>query len=474
MNITRFVGKKGCDNDSYRLAIADESSAVIDTVSAESNVTLQFRRDGKLLHVPMTSDVRDLVDTSVSIYIADELAAREEEPDGWTRDFRMCVPVREPERWNKAKQDLKQTLLFLAQDRFQFEFPERGELSRRVRHRQKLPAGYDAVCLFSGGIDSLLGAHQLLKAGRKVVLVGHQADGVTAAAQKKLAAELRRLFPNATTLVQCRVARSKIVKPAFGIPAKVEESHRPRSFLFLSLAVAIARATKIKDIYIPENGLIALNPPLQISRVGSHSTRTAHPIYITRYLAFLRSAGLFDGTIRNPFLYESKTDMLRTLDPSLIALVKRSVSCSHPSRYQDEGVRHCGYCVPCLYRRAAMMVCGLDRRQDYAYDVFSSRGSIKKRIPLTAYKQVDTRAIVLFALRILRARKLDLEKLVLAHGYFPPDVGREIGLTHSDDYGLWTDMLRRWAEDFMREVPSRCVRARKKMYGLNPSGAHVS
>src|SRR5262249_34675144 len=151
---------------------------------------------------------------------------------------------------------------------------------------------------------------------------------------------------------QCRVARSKNVKPAFVLPPKVEDSHRPRSFLFLSLAVAIARVTNITHVYIPENGLIALNPPLQVSRIGSHSTRTAHPVFLTRFLKFLRSANLFEGTIQNPFLYLSKTDMLRGLDPSLIPLVTRSVSCSHPSRYHDEGVRHCGYCVPCMYRRA--------------------------------------------------------------------------------------------------------------------------
>jgi len=474
VDVIRFVGAKSCADQAYQDGIAAGSSAVIDSFSAESNVTLQFRRDTKLLRVPMQSEIRDLVDLAVSVYIADELVARESSLDGWTRDFRMCIPVRQPAQWEHADHDLSRTLSFLSQDRFHFEFPERTELDRSVRHRVGLPAGFDAICLFSGGIDSLLGAHQLLRAGRKVILLGHQAEPVTAAAQKTLAAELGRRFPNATTHVQCRVARSKNEKPSYALPPKVEDSHRPRSFLFLALAVAVARATKIKDVYIPENGLIALNPPLQVSRIGSHSTRTAHPIYLTRFVTFLRSAGLFDGTIRNPFLYESKTDMLRAMEPSLIPLVTRSVSCSHPSRYHDEGVRHCGYCVPCLYRRAAMMVCGLDRDWDYAYDVFSTRRSLKKHRPLTPYKLADVRALVPFAERVSRARTLEMEKLILAHGYFPPDVGREIGISQSGDYRLWTEMLRRWADDFMREVPSRCVVDRKRMYGLIPSGAEVS
>ena len=58
-------------------------------------------------------------------------------------------------------------------------------------------------------------------------------------------------------------------------------------------------------------GLSRLNSSLQISRVGSLSTRTAHPIFLKNFLDLLRSLGIYEGTIRNPFLYESGTDMLR-------------------------------------------------------------------------------------------------------------------------------------------------------------------
>jgi 7-cyano-7-deazaguanine synthase in queuosine biosynthesis len=473
MDVIHFVGAAGCGDRAYRDGLQDRSVAVIDTLSAERNVTVQFRRDGRLVRVPMQDDVCDLVDLAVTVYIADELLKREHSDDGWTRDFRLILPVREPKRWQDGSLMLKKTVSFLSQDRSELEFLQRKGSPRLVRHRAVLPSGFDAVCLFSGGIDSLLGAHELLRQGRKVILMGHQADPVTAAAQKAIAAELARRFPNATTLVQCRVARAKNEKPKFLLPNKVEESHRPRSFLFLALAVAVARAATIKEVYIPENGFIALNPPLQISRIGSHSTRTAHPIFLSRYVEFLHSSGLFDGSIRNPFLYQSKTDMLLTLDPTLIQLVLRSVSCSHPSRYQDEGVRHCGYCVPCLYRRAAMMSCGLDRLQDYAYDVFTTSGSIRRHQPLTAYKQTDIRALVPFAERIVHASTIELEKLVLSHGYFPPDVGRVIGQEVTTDYRAWTDMLRRWAEHFMREIPPRCDDGRRAVYGVTPTGSHV-
>jgi len=91
-----------------------------------------------------------------------------------------------------------------------------------------------------------------------------------------------------------------------------------------------------------------------------------------------------------------------------------------------------------------MMVCGLDRYQEYAYDVFSSGGSLRHGRPLTPDKQAHVRAIVPFADRLARASTLELESLVLAHGYFPPDVGSVIGATASSDLRPWTDMLRRW------------------------------
>jgi len=475
MKILRYVGDSSCSDEGYRNALLAGEHAVVDPVSAERNVTVELRRDGRqLIHLPMAAEVRDLVDLAVTAYIADELVSREVMEDGWTRDLDLLIPVRERERWRTGDEQLGKALSFLSQDRWQFTWPERSAMPKGVHHRARLPAGFDAVCLFSGGIDSLLGACQLLAAGRKVLLVGHQAEPITAAAQKVLARELGTRFPGQVCLVQCRVARAKMEHPKFALPGKVEDSHRPRSFLFLALAVAVARAARIPEVFMPENGLIALNPPLQVSRLGSHSTRTAHPIFLMRLQAFLRAAGVFDGTIRNPFLYESKTDMLRNLDPTLISLVERSVSCSHPSRYQDEGVRHCGYCIPCLYRRAAMMVCGLDRDRDYAFDVWSTRKSLRKGRPLTPYAQADVRALVPFAQRVQKASDVALESIVLAHGYFPPSTGGVIGPHATADYRVWTAMLRRWASDFLTETTARCVPARQRTYGLAATPTHVA
>jgi 7-cyano-7-deazaguanine synthase in queuosine biosynthesis len=459
MRVTRFVGPDGCTDTAY-VASLTTAGATIDTLSAERNVTVRFRCDDHPLRIDLADDLRDLVDLAVSVYVGDELEDRGNAPDGWTREFSYTIPVYSPSLWQQGETVLRRTLSFLAGDQFEFAWPQRTELPASRRSRTVLPEGFDTVCLFSGGIDSLLGAHQLLSEGRKVLLVGHQAEGVTARAQKELAGQLQVMFPGAASLIQCRVARSKNDVQSFPLPGKVEDTHRPRSFLFLTLAVAVARSAGISEVYMPENGLIAINPPLQKNRLGTLSTRTAHPIYVSGVLEFLNTTGLFMGGIRNPFLYQSKTDMLRALAPALIDPVLRSVSCSRPSRYQDQGVRHCGYCVPCVYRRAAMMACGLDHANEYAFDFLEDLPA------MTPHTQADVRAVAAFAHRVLRASEVELQLLVLSHGYFSPDVGGRIGPTPATDHAPWAQMLRRWAKDFVAEVEPRSSPAVREMLAL--------
>ena len=61
-----------------------------------------------------------------------------------------------------------------------------------------------------------------------------------------------------------------------------EKSQRSRSFLFITIALlAMSGMKNCKKLFMPENGLIALNVPLDSLRIGSHSTRTTHPYYLT-------------------------------------------------------------------------------------------------------------------------------------------------------------------------------------------------
>jgi 7-cyano-7-deazaguanine synthase in queuosine biosynthesis len=467
MKALRYVGRKGCKDEAYQSALTANDCVVVSTLPRGGNVTLRFEIDGKPLEIALDKTRRDFLDLATCVYVLDEVVVREKTPTYWTRAFDVVFPVHEPPRWEAARQTLESMLWTLAGDEYKFSFPLTTALQSLGSHRRYVPRGYDAVCLFSGGMDSLLGAYKLLTEGKRVLLVGHQADGTAARAQSELAAQLAVMFPPVNRLprfrlIQCRAARSMAESQRFALPDKCEETHRPRSLLFLALAVAVAGATRSKEIYIPENGLIALNPVLQKSRLGTLSTRTAHPLFLSKFSGLAHSVGVFDGTINNPFLYMSKTDMLSpaTVDSKLTPLLERSVSCARASRYKDKGVRHCGYCVPCLYRRVSMMELGLDNPDHYAFDVFCGLAE------MSALTQVDFRALVSFAKTVVGSTTVQREAMLLSHGAFSPSVGERFGPHAAEGYALWSDMLLRWATDFMKKVRQLSSGSTKKILAI--------
>jgi 7-cyano-7-deazaguanine synthase in queuosine biosynthesis len=458
MKAVRYVGDASSLPTAYLGSLSAVSGyTVINSLPDGANVTLRLTIDAQPLEVTHNPLTRDFLDLATLVYIVDEM---EQRGDDWTREFDVLFPVKNSELWATNEAGLSQMLTTLTGDKYRFSWCERPALGGFGAHRQRLPIGYDGVCLFSGGMDSFLGAHRLLSKGKRLLLCGHQADGTAASAQKDLAAVLRAMFPNQFKLVQCRVARSFAKTPRFSLPNKSEESHRPRSLLFLGLAVALANAAKIETVYIPENGLIALNPPLGKNRLGTLSTRTAHPKYLMELADYLKTMGVFTGDLKNPFLFESKTDMLRGLDQRLAEAMIRSVSCARPSRYKHLGVRHCGYCVPCIYRRIAMKEAGLDSPKDYGFKLFEGLGAVD------AAKQIDFKALVSFARRVSTASPLHRELIVLSHGFFPVATAERFGDKKITSHSPWGEMFLRWADDFLNKLSIMASPETRRLLGV--------
>jgi len=137
-----------------------------------------------------------------------------------------------------------------------------------------------------------------------------------------------------------------------------EDTTRGRSFLFFSLGVAagtaLGRAFVLK---VPENGLIALNVPLDRLRLGALSTRTTHPFYMARWNVLLGALSV-EGKVENPYWDKTKGEMVaECANPTLLKqLAPLSLSCSSPTkgRWTKKPQGHCGYCLPCLIRRASL------------------------------------------------------------------------------------------------------------------------
>ena len=462
MQIVRFVGHSRCTDQAYQEAIADEESVVFDVLSSERNAILNFTIGESPVRVPLSRAARDFVELALNIYVADTFLERDDQPDRWTRQFDFLFPVMDADLWRTVETTLVETLEALSGDHFSFRFLQTRPLPAWPRRRQRLPRGFDAVCLFSGGFDSLLGAYALLSEGKKVLLVGHQAEGVTSSAQTRLAEGLRRIFPVSFAFVQCRGSVSKVRYPRFAHCEIVERTYRMRSFLFLALGVAFASATGAPALHIPENGLIALNPPLGLSRIGSLSTRTAHPRFLWQFRRLTETLKLFQGELKNLFMFKSKTDLAESLAPELQQLVLESVSCSNANlgllgAHGDQ--RHCGQCIPCLYRRFALAAAELDDPRHYVKDAFRRLGT------LSPYKQVNFRMLVNFAARITRMNQAQLHGLAVAQGWFPPQVGDLIGPGPAENYQPWADMLARWAKKTLEQVDDLCSADTKRRLG---------
>lgn len=309
-----------------------------------------------------TRAVMDLLSIAMAVTAADTFILRADEPDGWRRTFEMHLPLSDPDKWIPLKPLLESTLRFLSSDLWHFEFTRGGmdppPVSEiRARNRVVNLANVDCVSLFSGGLDSAIGALDLLGRGSRPLLVSHASKGD--ADKQDVIAEL---LPST-----CERMSVNSYPTWAGAD---DDSQRTRSFQFLALgtlaAEAVARYRRMAkaNLFVCENGLIALNPPLTPRRLGSHSTRTAHPHFLGSIQALLDGAGI-PVEVSNPYRHLTKGEMTaaNAARHKFSDFARETVSCGKWKRRNQQ----CGRCVPCLIRRASFHAAGVPDGTDYQY-----------------------------------------------------------------------------------------------------------
>lgn len=301
----------------------------------------------------------DLLVLAVMVQAADTRLNRiDTAQDAWTREIKLIVPVAAPQLWSGCTDVLRAMLNFLTGDFWTFEFrarPHRFQLL--VRKTAQKPANYNGVSLFSGGLDSLIGAIDVLEQNADLapLFVSHAGEAAVSSPQAAVFSALEKKYAK-RPLRRLRFPSARFPQNIFpGV--RLENSTRGRSFLFFALAACAGSGLgKDFDLRVPENGLIALNVPLDGTRLGSLSTRTTHPYYIHRWNQLLDQLGV-QGKLINPYWDLTKGEMAAGCKDRdfLQEILPLSVSCAHPSadRYKGGGNSHCGHCVPCVIRRAA-------------------------------------------------------------------------------------------------------------------------
>jgi 7-cyano-7-deazaguanine synthase in queuosine biosynthesis len=321
--------------------------------SAGASVRYDMQRAG-LLAEPRAWDFLSI---ALSTMTADAAVLRSSSSDGWTRELNLSIAVHEPDFWAGQASALQNALGFLTTDRWGLEFTGGGFIPDAATS-PVLP-DEDCIVLVSGGLDSLIGLIDRVELGFKPLVVSKTVRGD---AEKQI--EFAQRVGGGSRHLQ--------LNDNCEVPVTDESSQRSRSMIFLAFGILSAstlgryHAGGDVTLNVCENGFIALNPPLTGGRLGSLSTRTAHPEFLRRIQDIVSAAGL-RVTIDNPYRLMTKGEMMKecTDQEVLHDEASRSTSCG---RFQRYNYRHCGRCVPCQVRRGAFIAADHEDRTEYVFE----------------------------------------------------------------------------------------------------------
>lgn len=315
-----------------------------------------------------TSLERDLLVLASSIFAADLHYVRDER-ENYPRRFSLTIPVVNVHPLQNSRDALERTLFLLSGDSWHISF---SPMIGNTEMTQQWPTSSGSTLLFSGGLDSLAHALDMVKCGEQGILVSHDSgNSVIRHSQRVLAEKLSTLSDSRLKHVSLRVS-ARNQRKGLPFPTRREDSQRTRSFLFVTLAAVVARRSGLRRLlFVAENGQMAIHVPLTEARLGPFSTKTAHPDVLNRMQDLLSTILGVKLTIENPFLYKTKAEVVVDLCREYRSLVTDTVSCWRSSRLPSS-LHHCGECVPCLVRRIALERNGI-RRKEWHRDLFREK-----------------------------------------------------------------------------------------------------
>lgn len=361
------VSIKDCSRDNNGLL--NMSIKNID-INKSSNITINtIQLFNTLKFVPDKKSL-DILFFSIYIHLIDNLLPRNKlAVDNWQREIQVKIPVSEPLRWNQNVNTIIEALNFLTGDEWNIEFYELNEqyfLNEELDLADTIQV--ENICLLSGGLDSLVGAIDLIQESDNILFVSHyDGAGANSNDQKDIFDTFKSHTEKTIYLSQFHIYDGEPFYEYYNKKKnKTEPIHdgnlRARSLLFLGFALFHAINFNVDHIFLPENGLISINIPLNESRSSSNSTRTTHPYFIKKLQGFLSGIGI-NVEIKNLYQCKTKGEMLADCkNKSLLNnLINQTISCSHSKRKgqwtrrkKSDGTKNCGYCIPCLIRRASV------------------------------------------------------------------------------------------------------------------------
>jgi hypothetical protein len=398
-----------------KLPFGGENPLCLHLWGAKENISLHISdiREHLLRDIP--SPFQDLIEIATYVYCADQAVTRGGEGvqnfgADWRRRLFFRIPVRNPDLWNSSplKDQLIETLSFLSEDEYYFEFEKLKRQPPTQQHLEFDVAPPEEVVLFSGGLDSLGGAiEEAVVNKRNIALVTHKSTHKLERRHRKLRELLEKHSDSA--LLHIPVSINK--KIALGR----EHTQRSRSFLYAALGSTVAKMFGLSRIRFYENGIVSFNLPPSPQVVGARATRTTHLQVINGFAKIISTLAEKPFIVENPFLWKTKTEVLKGIsDSGCEEMIKFATSCTH-TRETTKLHTHCGKCSQCIDRRFAVLSSGLeehDPAEAYKVDLLvgqrpaddsldSNRKETESRIMLAAYVETASEVCKLSAIEFL-------------------------------------------------------------------------
>jgi len=309
----------------------------------------------------------DFVTIAMSVCAADLACLRKKSADGWTREIKLYITVCNKSNWTPHIDKLQSAFRFLTGDFWEIHLNDGAEPP--LEPTSITTSSADCISLLSGGMDSLIGAIDLIENGRSPCFVSQMAKG-----DSKKQSEFSAEFNSKVRHYQWN-HRIKV-------PHITERSTRGRSLIFISYGVLAATTlieNKPVELFIPENGFISLNIPLNEGRFGSLSTKTTHPVFLGILQDVFNDADMKISIMR-PYQGFTKGEMIKNCKNKsrLLEHIGNTTSCG---RFGYYNYKHCGRCVPCLVRRASFLSAGVidSTEKGYVFNDLSRPDSAREK-----------------------------------------------------------------------------------------------
>lgn len=356
----------------------------IDPNETGHNVNLELPHFVRAVNCHFPARIKDLLEIAGYVYAADRMIGRGSndalEYHRWSRELIFIIRVRDAEFWSQAEicQSLSEALTFVSGDKgYTFTFERGGadigqsslfdDVNFALEKKENSIIG-----LFSGGLDSLAGALEVLnKTDKNLILISHRSNSTgVAQIQEGIHGLLNKDFPG-------RIQYFPFYCNLHGERA-AEETQRTRIFLYTAIAYSLSTLASEKEIYVFENGVTSLNFSKRADLINARASRTTHPKTLKLLEAFYSLVGGTKRPIIHPFLYNTKTDIFNKIkEAGKISYINSTISCTKTFlKFQNNTqASHCGGCSQCVDRRFAAFAAGLEE-YDAIYDVDISKDKI--------------------------------------------------------------------------------------------------